>query len=155
MRRVLKILFLSLLLLCGTVVAQEEKDPAASPPQSAEKSTEEAETYANTLRWSTASEVDNFGFNVYRGDSEDGPFVRLTEDPIPGAGTTDAPSRYSYADDTIDPRKAYWYYVESLSMGGEIERFTPVFRAKPKIEDEATEEDEENGDAEEPSGSDG
>ena len=137
MRHLIPCLLLSFLLLGGVAVAQDAEEKA--PPTSTEDGAEEPETYANTLRWSTASEVENFGFNVYRGDSEEGPFVRLTEDPIPGAGTTDAPSKYSYADDTIDPRKAYWYYVESISMGGEIERFTPVFRAKPKIAEEEAE----------------
>ena len=80
----------------------------------------------------TASEESNFGFDVYRGDSEDGPFTKLTEDPIIGAGTTDEPSYYQFADDTIDPCKAYWYYVESISNSGVREKFTPTFRARPK-----------------------
>ncbi len=37
------------------------------------------------------------------GDTEGGPFARLTDSPISGAGTTDAPTSYEFADDTIDP----------------------------------------------------
>ena len=107
--------------------------------------------YSNTLRWKTASEVDNFGFDVYRGDVEDGPFVRLNEAPIPGAGTIDEPQSYVYVDSTIDPRRAYWYYVESISLSGTRERFTPVFRAAPKI---AEADDEPEQDAGGESGSD-
>src|ERR1700754_4237040 len=33
---------------------------------------------ANTARWSTASEQDNFGFDVFRGDTEKGEFKKLT-----------------------------------------------------------------------------
>lgn len=87
---------------------------------------------ANTIRWTTASEVGNYGYDVYRGDTPDGPFRRLTEQPIPGAGTTDAPSRYEYVDDTIEPEREYYYYVESISAEGERARFTPVRRAPPK-----------------------
>lgn len=92
---------------------------------------------SNTLRWSTASEVDNFGFDVYRGDLEEGPFERLNKKPIAGAGTTDLPSKYVYDDDTIEAGKAYWYYVESIAMDGEREHFTPIFQAKAKtLEDD-------------------
>ncbi len=87
---------------------------------------------ANTPKWTTASEVDNFGYDVYRGDNEDGPFVKLTANPILGAGTTDETHKYEYRDDTIDPCKRYWYYVESTSTGGVHEKFTPVFPAGPK-----------------------
>ncbi len=87
---------------------------------------------ANTARWTTASEQDNFGFDVYRGNSEDGPFTKLTKDPIVGAGTSDETHKYEFRDDTIDPCKAYWYYVEGISTKGTREKFTPTFRAPPK-----------------------
>lgn len=90
------------------------------------------ERIANTPKWSTASELDNFGFDVYRGDAEDGPFERLTESPILGAGTSDEPHSYSFRDDSIDPCKDYWYYVEAISTSGEREKFTPTFRAPAK-----------------------
>lgn len=90
------------------------------------------ERIANTPKWSTASELENFGFDVYRGESEDGPFERLTETPIKGAGTSDEPHSYSYRDDTIDPCKDYWYYVEAISTSGTREKFTPTFRAPAK-----------------------
>ncbi len=86
----------------------------------------------NTIRWATASEVENFGYDVYRGEGEEGPFVRLTAKPIPGAGTSDEPHKYSYVDKDIDPTKEYWYYVESISFSGVRERFTPVQKAKAK-----------------------
>lgn len=87
---------------------------------------------ANTARWTTASEQDNFGFDVYRGDSETGPFTKLTKEPILGAGTSDETHKYEFRDEGIDPCKAYWYYVEAVSNNGTREKFTPTFRAKPK-----------------------
>ncbi len=87
---------------------------------------------ANVISWTTASEVDNFGFDVYRADAEEGPFARLTEDIIRGAGTTDMPTEYRFVDDAIEPGREYFYYVESVSLDGERERFTPVIRAPAK-----------------------
>ncbi len=87
---------------------------------------------ANTLRWSTASEQQNFAFDVYRGQQEEGPFTRLTSKPISGAGTTDETTQYKYRDDTVEPGVQYYYYVESISMSGTRERFTPVIKARIK-----------------------
>jgi metallo-beta-lactamase class B len=94
---------------------------------------EDGESLVNTIRWATASEVDNFGFDVYRSEREEGPFVRINPEIVEGAGTTDEPQSYELVDDTIDPHKTYYYYVESISMSGQRERFTPVGKAPPKV----------------------
>jgi hypothetical protein len=44
----------------------------------------------------------------------------------------DEPSYYQYADTDIDPTKAYYYYVESISLKGVREKFTPVIKAPAK-----------------------
>ncbi len=113
----------------------DSKPPAMTPA-------EEPEPHNNTIKWTTASEVDNFGFDVYRGDGPDGPFERINVETIEGAGTVDEPTNYRYVDDTIDPRRAYYYYVEAISMDGVRERFTPVGKAVPKIKPEVEAEPE-------------
>ena len=92
----------------------------------------EDQRVANTARWSTASEQDSFSFDVFRSDSEKGEFTKITKMPLMGAGTTDETHKYEYRDDTIDPCKEYWYYVESTSTKGVKEKFTPVFHAPAK-----------------------
>jgi hypothetical protein len=87
---------------------------------------------SNTAHWSTASEEENFGYDVYRGNVEKGPFVKLTKQPILGNGTTNDTHQYKYVDDSIDPCRDYWYYVESISSDGVREKFTPVFHAPAK-----------------------
>lgn len=131
---VLSLFFLALVFTGLSAAVAGDPDPRAEEEA---ESPGEPETYANTLKWSTASEVDNFGFDVYRSESEDGPFIRLTPEPVPGAGTTDEISHYQYVDDTIDPRQDYFYYVESISMGGVREKFTPTTKAPAKIKAEA------------------
>ena len=86
----------------------------------------------NMIRWGTASEHENFGFDVFRGLSEQGPFEKVTLEPIPGAGTTDLPQRYEFQDADIEADRVYWYYVESISLSGERVRITPIYPSKPK-----------------------
>lgn len=120
--------------------------PAEAPPQAAAASAKEIpegacgdqsklppeQRVANTARWTTASEQDNFGFDVYRSDSEKGEYAKLTKDPILGAGTSDETHKYEYRDDGIDPCREYWYYVEGISTNGTREKFTPTFHTPPK-----------------------
>ncbi len=110
--------------------------PAAAVPAAAAATTPPttpAPPYRNTIRWTTASEVDSFGFDVFRGESAEGPFERLNAKPIAGAGTSDESHSYAWVDETIDPAKDYYYYVESISIDGVREKFTPVQRARAKL----------------------
>jgi len=113
--------------------------PAANPAEVAPDVSQQAapeqgvdEEMANTLKWTTASEVDNFGFDIYRALSEDGPFDRITAEPLAGAGTTDEPQMYVFVDEEIDPSRDYFYYIESISLGGVRETFSPIIKASAK-----------------------
>ena len=121
---------------CGSTGSQSTPpEPLATPRAETGSPTPTPDAdgpLTNTLKWTTASEVDNFGFDIYRGLTEDGPFERITRGPLPGAGTTDEPQRYVYVDEDIDPSRDYFYYIESISMGGVREVFSPVIRAPAK-----------------------
>ena len=91
-----------------------------------------AQRVRNTARWTTASEENNFGYDVYRAESAKGPFVKLTKTPILGNGTTLDTHNYEFDDDAIDPCKDYWYYVESIATDGSREKFTPVSHVPAK-----------------------
>lgn len=110
--------------LCPPVMSSEASTEAVAPAA--------VKVLENVIRWSTASEVDNFGYDVFRGLAEEGPFEKINKTPIAGHGTTDVPQKYEYRDTSIKPGTAYWYYVESISLQGVREKFTPVFMAKPK-----------------------
>ena len=114
-----------------TPSALVEDSPAKTPLE--QVSEPASEDYKNVLRWATASEVDNFGYDIYRGDSEEGPFDRITDEPMLGAGTTDETSQYEFIDTDIDPYKPYWYYVESISKAGKRERFTPIIKKEAQL----------------------
>ena len=113
----------------GTQPSSAEK---AGDERAAARSNQPQEPRKNSLKWTTASEVDNFGFEIYRSTSEEGPFQRMTNDPLPGAGTTDEPQPYQWFDYGIEAGVEYFYYIESISMGGVRERFSPVIKAPAK-----------------------
>ena len=148
-RRPWRLAAITLVCLLAAPLAARATEAADSQ---AEGGSEEASPPGNRLRWSTASEVDNFGCHIYRSLSEDGPFERITAEPIPGQGTTDEPSFYEYVDEAIDLRRDYFYYVESVSMSGQRERFTPVIKAKAKQPPEDPAAGEDGGGDDDPQG---
>lgn len=127
----MRLLFLLLLVAMALPAAAEPM--ARCGPQT---DVADSERLANTISWTTASEEDNLGYNIFRSLSEDGPFKKITEMPIPGHGTTSLTNKYSYRDSAINPCQAYWYYVQSVSFHGERERFTPIVRVAPKRQPE-------------------
>ena len=116
---------LALMLAGATARAQAPADakPGDKPAATAEKP-------KNTLRWQT-NDVDSRGFDVYRAEKEDGPFVKLTGRPIDGR-VRGPRGEFAFEDDTIEPGKVYWYYVEVVNVLGERSRFTPVMKAAAK-----------------------
>ncbi|MCF6287875.1 MAG: hypothetical protein L3J53_01385 [Proteobacteria bacterium] len=89
---------------------------------------------SNSIKWTTASEQENFGYDIFRADSKEGEYAMINEDTIEGAGTTVDATDYLFKDDTIDPCKTYFYYVESISTSGVREAFTPKFQSKLKLQ---------------------
>ena len=101
-------------------------------PEKASAHDAETSLEFNRIKWVTARETNNMGFNIYRGEHEDGPFMKINEKPILGAGTSSESRTYSYIDNTIDPTRTYYYFVENITFAGHQKRFTPILRAPPK-----------------------
>jgi hypothetical protein len=110
--------------------------PAAAPsPSLAPAATVEpsaAEAPHNTLTWKT-DDVSNFGYDIYRAESEAGPFVKINALPVPGTLKPGKVQTFQYEDRAIAPRKDYWYYVECITLQGERLKFTPTLRAPAKL----------------------
>jgi len=68
------------------------------------------------LNWTTQSESNNIGWNVYRSLNESfDEALQVNEHMIPGAGTTTEPTEYTFDDlSNIDYDTIYWYWLESL-----------------------------------------
>ncbi|MEA3475900.1 MAG: T9SS type A sorting domain-containing protein, partial [Candidatus Cloacimonadota bacterium] len=81
-----------------------------------------------TLYWVTQSETDNLGWYVYR--STENSFATADKIPnlIDGYGSTSEPHSYIYEDKMVEtmPGDAYWYWIESVDLGGEVHHFNSV-----------------------------
>ena len=72
--------------------------------------------------WRTESELNNLGFDVYRGKSIDGPFTKITPALIKGAGTDSTPRSYKFIDESVGVSTTYYYYLENISFDGTRDR---------------------------------
>ena len=71
------------------------------------------------VRWTTESELDNAGFNIYRSETRDGEFKQVNAQLVEGAGTTGERNAYEWVDTTAKPDVVYYYQIEDVSFSGE------------------------------------
>jgi len=71
-----------------------------------------------SLEWATASETDNFGFNLYRATALDGEQIQLNEGLIPSLVAPGSPygAEYSFVDETAEPGVLYYYWLEDVEL---------------------------------------
>lgn len=84
---------------------------------------------AITLAWTSASEVDNLGFNLYRATALDGPRTRLNRDLITSRLNPGNPAgaAYSYVDARLDKTlPTHYYWLESVAANGRTQLHGPV-----------------------------
>ena len=74
------------------------------------------------LSWKTASEVDLWGFNVYRSTSPGEALYRMNEDLILSQGTGPELNEYQYIDYSVESGSRYTYKLSTLEFSG-TERF--------------------------------
>jgi hypothetical protein len=78
------------------------------------------------VEWSTASELDTVGFNIYRSDTPTDPGILVNADLIPASDDAQTGGDYSYTDKDIVPGQVYYYYLEDVSAHGATNRHGPV-----------------------------
>src|SRR5262249_30921045 len=78
------------------------------------------------LSWSTASELGNLGFHLYRADAAAGPWTRITAAVIPGLGASPTGTSYSYGDTGLVAGITYFYALEDIDTSGGTTRHGPV-----------------------------
>ena len=78
------------------------------------------------LEWTTESETDNAGFNILRGQTKKGSFLKVNPTLILGAGTTAERNTYTWTDMTAKPNVAYYYRIEDMSFSGDRQQLATV-----------------------------
>jgi hypothetical protein len=66
------------------------------------------------LHWSTANEIDNAGFNVYRASSKDGVQEKINTELIPARGDEVSGAAYTF----IDKSAGGYYWLEGVGLNG-------------------------------------
>jgi hypothetical protein len=71
-----------------------------------------------TVEWSTASELNTAGFNLYRGETKDGPFTRINADLIPASPDPLIGGSYVFTDTAVSGGHTYYYQLEDVETSG-------------------------------------
>jgi len=82
-----------------------------------------------TLAWTTTSEVDNLGFNLYRATAPDGERTLINPELIPAqAPGTSGGAAYTYIDPIVgrDRNAAYYYWLESVDVNYGVALSGPI-----------------------------
>jgi hypothetical protein len=77
------------------------------------------------VSWTTAQEISNFGFHVYRSESG-GPYTRITDRLIPGLTFSVRGRDYSYVDSNVTRGRLYYYKLEDIDTSGNRIMHGPV-----------------------------
>ena len=77
---------------------------------------------AVTLIWKTKAETDNFGFDIYKSQKENGRYEQINSSVI----RTNAEQNYSYADVDVNAGKTYFYKLVDIDLSGKRSEHGPI-----------------------------
>jgi hypothetical protein len=83
------------------------------------------------LQWTTESETDNAGFNIYSSTSENGKYVKINDTLIPAEGSATQGASYEYIDTGLRNGKTYYYKLEDIDLDG-LSTMHDVVSATPR-----------------------
>jgi len=78
------------------------------------------------VQWTTATEINTAGFNLYRSERAEGPFVKINAQLIPASADALVGGKYQYEDTTVVAGRTYYYQLEDVEFGGASTRHGPI-----------------------------
>jgi hypothetical protein len=78
------------------------------------------------IKWSTESEINNAGFNLYRSEAEDGEYAKINTSLISAQGSSTESALYDFTDTDVTNRKTYYYKLEDIDFNGKSTMHGPV-----------------------------
>ena len=70
------------------------------------------------VKWTTESEIDNAGFNIYRSTEENGEYIKINDSLISAQGSSAQGASYELIDMVVKNRKTYYYKLEDIDLNG-------------------------------------
>ena len=83
------------------------------------------------VQWTTGSEINTAGFNLYRSDKAEGPFTRINARLVPATNDPIAGGKYQYQDDDVRSGQTYYYELEDVELNGTSTRHGPIVIVAP------------------------
>jgi hypothetical protein len=78
------------------------------------------------VEWTTASEINTAGYNLYRSDRGDGDYIKITSTPVPASPDPLRGGKYRYEDANVEPGKTYYYKLEDIERDGATMQHGPI-----------------------------
>jgi hypothetical protein len=78
---------------------------------------------AITVEWNTETELQTAGFHLYRSQSPDGEFERVTDKLIPSQGDAVSGASYTFTDANVEPGVTYYYVLEEIEHDSSTNRY--------------------------------
>ena len=78
------------------------------------------------ITWSTQSEINNYGFFIYRSLTKDGIYRKIHSAIIKGASNTTVIYNYTYTDEHLNTNETYYYKLEQLDYNGKSTFYGPI-----------------------------
>jgi len=79
------------------------------------------------VEWTTETEMNTAGFNLYRSESPNGPFdFKVNAHLIPASSDPLTGSRYTFTDPTARPGVTYYYLLQEVETTGAVNTHGPI-----------------------------
>ncbi|MCL6582027.1 MAG: right-handed parallel beta-helix repeat-containing protein [bacterium] len=82
---------------------------------------------AVVITWTTLSEINTAGFNLWRAQEDGGEYVKINPVPIGAEGGSSLAAEYSYLDNMVSPATRYYYQLEEVDSTGISTFHGPIF----------------------------
>ena len=86
------------------------------------------------ISWSTETEIDTAGFNLYRADSLDSPFERINSGLILSKGDPLTGAEYEFLDSQVDRNQSYHYRLEEIQVDGLTNQLDLIHAEGPSVQ---------------------
>jgi len=84
------------------------------------------------LKWSTATEKDVYGYNLFRSQTQEGKFEKINHKVIKGSGTSTDSHAYKYTDKYLKLGKTYYYRLQEVTTSGQTKFIGDTIRITVK-----------------------